>query len=156
MNDKFKGLISLADAAKLYNKKDCTLRLNIRNGFFKENIDCVKFGTTWVFDKEALIRAYNTKNTILEFNDLYVIREDHGDHLYYRVNNKFNIIVDDNNSIINYTKLDINYEEDFSQIYDRVQNIILKFDILSYLKNLGIDISELENEEISNLIKLSK
>lgn len=58
MNSKFEGLISLADAAKLYNKKDGTLRRNIANGFFKEGIDCKKFGTVWVFDINALEKKY--------------------------------------------------------------------------------------------------
>lgn len=65
MNKKFEGLISLQDAAKLYNKQDGTLRMNIKNGKFKEDIDVKKFGTTWVFDINALEREYgkldNTK-----------------------------------------------------------------------------------------------
>lgn len=60
MQNKFEGLISLADAAKLYNKQDGTLRMNIRNGKFKEGIDCMKFGTVWVFDKDALEREYSS------------------------------------------------------------------------------------------------
>lgn len=58
MQNKFEGLISLSDAAKLYNKQDGTLRVNIRNGKFKEGTDCVKFGTVWVFDIKALEREY--------------------------------------------------------------------------------------------------
>lgn len=57
-NEKFKDLISLQDAAKLYNKQDGTLRMNIKNGFFKEWEDCIKLGTTWVFDRKALEKKY--------------------------------------------------------------------------------------------------
>ena len=63
MNKKFEGLISLADASKLYGKKDGTLRMNIRNGFFKEGIDCMKFGTTWIFDIDALENKYGKIET---------------------------------------------------------------------------------------------
>lgn len=59
MNKKFEGLISLQDAAKLYNKQDGTLRMNIKNGKFANGIDVKKFGTTWVFDISALEREYN-------------------------------------------------------------------------------------------------
>lgn len=57
-NEKFKGLISLKDAATMFNREESTLRRNISNGFFKEWQDCIKFGTTWVFDIEALERKY--------------------------------------------------------------------------------------------------
>lgn len=57
-NEKFKGLISLKDAAAMFNKEESTLRRNISNGFFKEWQDCVKFGNTWVFDINALEKKY--------------------------------------------------------------------------------------------------
>lgn len=50
MNPKFEGLISLKD--------ESTLRRNIKNKKFIEGEDCVKFGTTWVFDINALEREY--------------------------------------------------------------------------------------------------
>ncbi|GIM32978.1 hypothetical protein [Paraclostridium bifermentans] len=62
MNKKFEGLISLQDAAKLYDKQDGTLRMNIKNGFFKEGEDCIKFGTTWVFDMDSLERKYGKRD----------------------------------------------------------------------------------------------
>lgn len=58
MNKKFEGLLSLQEASKLYGKKDGTLRMNIKNGKFKEDIDVKKFGTTWVFDINSLEREY--------------------------------------------------------------------------------------------------
>lgn len=59
MQNKFEGLISLSDAAKKYGKQDGTLRVNIKNGKFKEGTDCMKFGTVWVFDISALEREYS-------------------------------------------------------------------------------------------------
>lgn len=58
MNKKFKGLISLKDAAAIFKRDESTLRRNIINGKFVENRDCKKFGTTWVFDIDALKKAY--------------------------------------------------------------------------------------------------
>lgn len=60
-NEKFKDLISLKDAAAMFNKEESTLRRNIRNGFFKEWKDCIKFGTTWVFDIKALEKKYGKR-----------------------------------------------------------------------------------------------
>lgn len=60
-NEKFKDLISLKDAASMFNKEESTLRRNISNGFFKEWQDCIKFGTTWVFDVNALEKKYGKK-----------------------------------------------------------------------------------------------
>ena len=57
-NEKFKNLISLADASKLFGKDESTLRKNIKNGKFIEWRDCVKYGKSWVFDYEALERVY--------------------------------------------------------------------------------------------------
>lgn len=58
MNPKFEGLISLKDAAAKFNKDESTLRRNIKNKKFIEGEDCIKFGTTWVFDITALEREY--------------------------------------------------------------------------------------------------
>ncbi|MDB2050381.1 hypothetical protein [Clostridium perfringens] len=58
-NEKFKDLISLKDAAQMFGKEESTLRRNIKNGYFKEWKDCIKFGTTWVFDIKALEKKYN-------------------------------------------------------------------------------------------------
>ncbi|WP_343349190.1 hypothetical protein [Terrisporobacter petrolearius] len=60
-NEKFKDLISLKDASRMFGKEESTLRRNIKNGFFKEWEDCIKFGTTWVFDIKALEKKYNHK-----------------------------------------------------------------------------------------------
>lgn len=57
-NEKFKRLISLKDASMKFNKHSSTLKSNIKNGFFKEWEDCVKFGTTWVFDLDSLEKKY--------------------------------------------------------------------------------------------------
>lgn len=57
-NDKFKSLISLTDASKVFGKDESTLRKNIKNGKFIEWKDCIKYGKSWVFDYEALERIY--------------------------------------------------------------------------------------------------
>ena len=62
--NKFEGLISLKEAAIIFNKEESTLRRNISNGKFKKEIDCKKFGTTWVFDIESLKREYGNKNQL--------------------------------------------------------------------------------------------
>lgn len=61
--NKFEGLISLKEAGKLFNKEESTLRRNISNGKFTEGTDVKKFGTTWVFDINALEREYGKIET---------------------------------------------------------------------------------------------
>lgn len=56
--NRFDRLISLKDASELFNKDESTLRRNIINGKFKENIDVKKFGKQWVFNLDALEREY--------------------------------------------------------------------------------------------------
>lgn len=55
---RFNRLISLHDATIKYNKHESTLRTLIARGRFKEGIDCMKFGKTWVFDEDALDKFY--------------------------------------------------------------------------------------------------
>lgn len=54
----FESFLSLKDACSLFNKAESTLKTNIKNGKFKEGVDCKKFGTTWVFNILALEREY--------------------------------------------------------------------------------------------------
>lgn len=61
-NEKFKGLISLKDAGIMFNKEESTLRHAIKRGKFIEWVDCIKFGTTWVFDITALEREYGKRD----------------------------------------------------------------------------------------------
>lgn len=58
MNNIFDAILSLSDASFIWNKDDSTLRRNIKNGKFKEDIDVKKFGKQWVITKEAMIREY--------------------------------------------------------------------------------------------------
>lgn len=60
-NDKFKNLISLTDASKVFGKDESTLRKNIKNGKFIEWQDCIKFGKSWVFDYDSLDKFYNSQ-----------------------------------------------------------------------------------------------
>ena len=59
-NDKFKNLISLTDASKVFFFFFSTLRKNIKNGKFIEWQDCIKFGKSWVFDYDSLEKFYGT------------------------------------------------------------------------------------------------
>ena len=68
MNSKFEGLISLKDASIKFNKDESTLRRNIKNKKFIEGEDCIKFGTTWVFDIKALEREYRRDIPYLNLN----------------------------------------------------------------------------------------
>lgn len=61
LNEKFKGLITLKDASVMFNKEESTLRRNISNGVFIEHRDCIKFGTTWVFDIDSLKSFYENR-----------------------------------------------------------------------------------------------
>lgn len=58
MKTKFDGLLSLSDAAKKWNRADNTMRQNIKNGKFVENVDVKKFGKQWVITEDAMIREY--------------------------------------------------------------------------------------------------
>ncbi|MGL5718042.1 MAG: helix-turn-helix domain-containing protein [Paraclostridium sp.] len=51
-------VMTLGEAAATYGKADNTLRINIRQGKFKEGIDCRKSGGTWIILKSALDREY--------------------------------------------------------------------------------------------------
>lgn len=62
MRNKFEGLISLKSASIKFNKAESTLKGNIKNGKFKEGIDCKKFGKQWIFDTKALEREYKKKD----------------------------------------------------------------------------------------------
>lgn len=56
--NRFKKLISLQDAAEKYGKHESTLRTLVSRGKFVEGIDVKKFGKTWVFNEDALIKRY--------------------------------------------------------------------------------------------------
>lgn len=71
-NEKFKDLISLKDAAIMFNKDESTLRRNIKNGFFKEWEDCIKFGKQWVFDVKSLEKKYKEYDKFKKDLDRYL------------------------------------------------------------------------------------
>lgn len=54
MQNRFDGLISLKDVAEILGKDESTIRKYIKNGRFKEGVDCSKFGKQWVFDLERI------------------------------------------------------------------------------------------------------
>lgn len=51
-------LISLKEAAEVYNRDTSTLKRAISNGTLVEGVDCKKFGRDWVILKSALERVY--------------------------------------------------------------------------------------------------
>lgn len=51
-------LLSLKDAANLYNREESTLRRAISSGKLKDGVDCKKFGKQWVVLKSAMDREY--------------------------------------------------------------------------------------------------
>ena len=60
MNNKniWNKLISLKEAAEVYNRDTSTLKRAISNGTLVEGVDCKKFGRDWVILKSALDRVY--------------------------------------------------------------------------------------------------
>ena len=58
MKNQFEGLYSFADATKLWNLKDSTLRKAVTYGKLIEGIDCKKFGRDWIVTHDAMIREY--------------------------------------------------------------------------------------------------
>ena len=60
MNNKniWNKLISLKEAAEVYNRDTSTIKRAISNGTLIENVDCKKFGRDWVILKSALERVY--------------------------------------------------------------------------------------------------
>lgn len=58
---RFKGLYSFAEATKLWELKDSTLRKAVETGKLITNEDCKKFGRDWVVKESAMIREYGEK-----------------------------------------------------------------------------------------------
>ena len=51
-------LISLKEAAEIYNRDTSTIKRAISNKTLVEGVDCKKFGRDWVILKSALDRVY--------------------------------------------------------------------------------------------------
>ena len=54
-------LISLKEAAEIYNRDTSTIKRAISNGTLVEGVDCKKFGRDWVLLKSSLDRVYVTE-----------------------------------------------------------------------------------------------
>lgn len=61
--NKFDGLISLGEAAELFDISERGLRKAIERGKLKEGQDAKKFGKQWVIDIAALEREYRKVGT---------------------------------------------------------------------------------------------
>ena len=68
MENPFKGLYALSDAAQLWGKADSTLRHAIKRGKFKEGVDVKLFGKQWVITEDSLIREYGEQEKVLNDN----------------------------------------------------------------------------------------
>lgn len=60
---KFNGLISLSEASKLVGVTDSYLRAEIKRGKLINEVDCKKFGTTWVVDKDIFLTKYKKQES---------------------------------------------------------------------------------------------
>ena len=56
------NVISVQEAAEFSGRAKTTLINNIKNGIFKEGIDCKKIGNSWAFDKRSIEKYYNKKD----------------------------------------------------------------------------------------------
>ena len=54
----FDDLLSFADAARLWNLHDSTLRKAVANGELIDGIDVKKFGKQWIITKQAMIEHF--------------------------------------------------------------------------------------------------
>lgn len=52
-------IIDAKAAEEIYGKKPGTIRKAISSGKFNVDVDCKKFGTTWIITIDALEREYN-------------------------------------------------------------------------------------------------
>ena len=58
MTQTLDDFLSLKEASELFGKAESTLKGNIKNGKFKENVDVKKIGNQWVFLYDPLVREY--------------------------------------------------------------------------------------------------
>ena len=54
-------LLSLKEAAEVYNRDTSTIKRAIANGTLVEGVDCKKFGRDWVILRSSLDRVYVTE-----------------------------------------------------------------------------------------------
>lgn len=54
MDPRWQDLVSLADAAKMLNVDESTIRKAIARGAIKEGQECAKFGKQWVLHSSAI------------------------------------------------------------------------------------------------------
>lgn len=58
---KFEGLLSLAQAAAIWQLDDSTLRKAVAAGRLIEGADCLKYGKQWIVQATAMCRVYGAK-----------------------------------------------------------------------------------------------
>lgn len=57
-NSPFHDLLSFSEASLVWGLKDSTLRKAIEYKKLEPEVDCKKFGRSWVVTKQAMIREY--------------------------------------------------------------------------------------------------
>ena len=63
MNNIFDKLLDINEASERYNLTPQAIKSAIKTGKIKENIDCKKFGNSWVFVKSSLDIIFREKLT---------------------------------------------------------------------------------------------
>lgn len=58
----FSGLLSIAEAAEIWQKNDSAIRRAIMDGRLKPGSDCRKFGKQWVLSVDAMIRVFGYRD----------------------------------------------------------------------------------------------
>ena len=89
----FENIISLKEASEIFGKDESTLRRNIANGKFIEEIDCKKYGKQWVFNINALYREYGYKSLR---KDPVIWKDIKGYEGKYKINNYGDVINKEN------------------------------------------------------------
>lgn len=59
--DPIDGILSVSDAAALWELDTSTIRRAIKDGRLKQDLDCYKLGKQWTVTKAAMTRLYGTQ-----------------------------------------------------------------------------------------------
>lgn len=62
----FNNYITISEASKALGFTESNLRKHVSKGKFKNNVDCKKFGSTWILKKESIKKVYEDFPITLE------------------------------------------------------------------------------------------
>lgn len=83
----FNNYITISEASKALGFTESNLRKHVSKGKFKNNVDCKKFGSTWILKKESIKKVYEDFPITLEerieaYRSMYELKfEDIGHNL---------------------------------------------------------------------------